>query len=209
MARYGALGATFQIARIVQACSLIAIIGLTANFIAEIVSKNATPPSVFIGTITVVSSRSFPHPSITELTEPRQTCIAVIYCVISFILFLDNILPFLASAIMDALVLVAVIVVAVIIGKPLSYLKCDVIGDLTGDGSSAYAFATSLDNYLDHLGGKVDYKNWIAASRGVCLEAKSIWGLSIALCILFFFSAVCCACLWRQKKATGGEKLDG
>ncbi|EAL84737.2 hypothetical protein V6Z96_008874 [Aspergillus fumigatus] len=190
MARYGALGATFQIARIVQACSLIAIIGLTANFIAEIVSKNATPPSVFIGTITV-------------------TCIAVIYCVISFILFLDNILPFLASAIMDALVLVAVIVVAVIIGKPLSYLKCDVIGDLTGDGSSAYAFATSLDNYLDHLGGKVDYKNWIAASRGVCLEAKSIWGLSIALCILFFFSAVCCACLWRQKKATGGEKLDG
>ncbi|GFF36993.1 hypothetical protein IFM58399_04739 [Aspergillus lentulus] len=190
MARYGALGATFQIARIVQACSLIAIIGLTANFIAEIVSKNATPPSVFIGTITV-------------------TCIAVIYCVISFILFLDNILPFLASAIMDALVLIAVIIVAVIIGKPLSYLECDVIGDLAGDGSSAYAFATSLDNYLDHLGGKVDYKNWIAASRGVCLEAKSIWGLSIALCILFFFSAVCCVCLWRQKKATSGEKLDG
>jgi hypothetical protein len=54
MGKYGALGATFQVARIVQACSLIAIIGLTANFIAEIVSKNATPPSVFIGTITVV-----------------------------------------------------------------------------------------------------------------------------------------------------------
>lgn len=186
MAKYGALGATFQIARIVQACSLIAIIGLTANFIAEIVSKNATPPSVFIGTITVVRSAHshththMPHPQ-TVLTEPDQTCIAVIYCAISFILFLDDILPFLASAVMDALVLVAVIVVAVVIGKPLSYLECDVIGDLTGDGSSAYAFATSLDNYLDHLGGKVDYKNWIAASRGVCLEAKSIWGLSIAL----------------------------
>jgi hypothetical protein len=181
MAKYGVLGATFQIARIVQACSLIAIIGLTANFIAEIVSKNATPPSVFIGTITVVRNFIPNSPSTDRANRAHQTCIAVIYCAISFILFLDDILPFLASAVMDALVLVAVIVVAVVIGKPLSYLECDVIGDLTGDGSSAYAFATSLDNYLDHLGGKVDYKNWIAASRGVCLEAKSIWGLSIAL----------------------------
>lgn len=49
-----ALKATFQIARIFQACSLIAIIGLTANFIAEIVSINAKPPNVLIGTITVV-----------------------------------------------------------------------------------------------------------------------------------------------------------
>ncbi|EAW10964.1 uncharacterized protein ACLA_066000 [Aspergillus clavatus NRRL 1] len=191
MARYGALGATFQIARIVQACSLIAIIGLTANFISEIVSRKATPPSAFIGTIAV-------------------TCIAVIYCIITSILFLDNILPFLASAALDTLFLVAVIVVAVVLGRPLSYLQCDVIGDLTSAGSSAYAFATSLNNYLDHLDGTVDYRNWIAASRGVCLEAKSIWGLSIALCILFFFSAVCSVCLWRQKKAAGaGEKLEG
>lgn len=56
MPRYGALGATFQLARLFQVVSLIAIIGMTAKFIASIVSSNATPPDILIGTITVVSS---------------------------------------------------------------------------------------------------------------------------------------------------------
>ncbi|KAL4949018.1 hypothetical protein BDW69DRAFT_83084 [Aspergillus filifer] len=191
MPAYGALGATFLLARIIQACSLIAIIGLTANFIAEIVRYDATPPSIFIGTITV-------------------TCISVIYCIITSILFIDDILPFLAAGILDGLLLIAVIVVAVIIGKPLSYLECgDIIGDILSkrddDGSSAYTFATHLSSYLGNLSGKVDYKAWIGASKGVCIEAKSIWGLSIAMCIMFFFTAICCVCLWRAKKKGMGE----
>lgn len=52
--RYGALGATFQLARVFQACSLIAVIGMTAKFISSIVSNDATPPSILIGTISVV-----------------------------------------------------------------------------------------------------------------------------------------------------------
>ncbi|KAB8238743.1 uncharacterized protein BDW43DRAFT_296185 [Aspergillus alliaceus] len=190
MPKYGALGATFMVARIIQAFCLIAIIGLTANFIAEIVNSDLTPPNVFIGTITV-------------------TCIAVIYCTITMILFLDDILPFLASAIADFLLLIAVIVVAVIIGKPLSYLQCNKIAAVTDNISSAFAFATKLSSYLSHLDGKLQYGTLIGASKGVCLEAKSIWGLSIALCIIFFFSSICCICLWKQKKASGTEKLDG
>lgn len=49
-----ALRATFQIARIFQSCALIAVIGLTANFIAEIAKINAKPPNILVGTITVV-----------------------------------------------------------------------------------------------------------------------------------------------------------
>ncbi|BCS23400.1 uncharacterized protein APUU_31625S [Aspergillus puulaauensis] len=189
MPRYGALGATFLIARAIQACSLIAIIGLTANFIAEIVRYDAKPPDIFIGTITV-------------------TCISCIYTIITSILFIDDILPFLAAGILDSLLLIAVIVVAVIIGKPLSYLECGEIGDILkgkftrdDNGSSAYTFATHLSSYLENLSGAVDYKSWIGMSKGVCIEAKSIWGLSIAMCIMFFFTTVCCVCLWRQKKA--------
>ena len=51
---YGALGATFKIVRILQAICLIAIIGMTANFVSEIVSSNNTPPNVVIGTLSVV-----------------------------------------------------------------------------------------------------------------------------------------------------------
>ena len=52
---YGALGATFKITRLLQAISMIAIIGMAANFIAEMVSANTAPPNVLIGTLSVVS----------------------------------------------------------------------------------------------------------------------------------------------------------
>jgi hypothetical protein len=52
---YGAIGVTFKIVRILQGASLIAIIGMTANFISEIVSANQSPPKVLIGTLSVVS----------------------------------------------------------------------------------------------------------------------------------------------------------
>jgi len=53
---YGAMGATFKIVRVLQAASLIAIIGMTANFISEMVSDKQTPPKVLVGTLSVVSS---------------------------------------------------------------------------------------------------------------------------------------------------------
>ncbi|KAL1964535.1 hypothetical protein VTN77DRAFT_6832 [Rasamsonia byssochlamydoides] len=187
--KYGALGATFQIVRLFQGVSLIAIIGMTANFISEMVSNNLTPPNVLVGVISV-------------------TCIAVLYCALTFILFIDDILPFLINTAMDGLLLIAVIVVAVVVGKPLSYLNCNVIGDLTGSSSSAYAFATNLGNYLNQEGGTIVYSDFIGASKAVCLEMKAIWGLSIALCILFAFSVFCSVCLWRQKKAGAAAKAD-
>jgi hypothetical protein len=52
---FGALGATFKICRALQAVSLIAVIGMTANFVAEIVSTKTSPPAVLIGTLSVVS----------------------------------------------------------------------------------------------------------------------------------------------------------
>ena len=67
MARYGALGATFQLARLFQICSLIAAIGMTAKFISVIVSNNGTPPNILIGTISVVC----PHLSLTYSLTPN------------------------------------------------------------------------------------------------------------------------------------------
>lgn len=43
---------------------------------------------------------------------------------------------------------------------------------------------------LDDIGGKVEYENWIGASKAICLETKAIWGLCIALWYAFpFFSS--------------------
>ena len=112
----------------------------------------------------------------------------IIYCIITWILYLDDILPFLATAIMDTMCLVAVIVVSVVVGKPLSYLKCGDIGNIATISSktSAYAYTRNLDSLVNQISGKVvKYVNWIAVSKTVCLEMKAIWGLTIALWLVF------------------------
>jgi predicted transcriptional regulator len=65
--QYGALGATFQVVRAFQIMSMIAIIGMTANFISNIVSNNLTAPSELIGTLSVVSWK------VPTLSRPYQT----------------------------------------------------------------------------------------------------------------------------------------
>jgi hypothetical protein len=51
---HGALGAAFKISRALQAACLIAVIGMTANFVSDIVSANATPPRILIATLSIV-----------------------------------------------------------------------------------------------------------------------------------------------------------
>jgi len=169
---FGALGATFTVVRFMQAISLITIIGMTANFISEMVSADQAPPKVLIGTLSV-------------------TCIAVLYCAITYILYLDAQLPFLISSVLDSLLLIAVIVVAVTTGQPLSYLDCRT---LPSKGTTS-AFIASVGHNMS----KVNYWVWAGASRTTCYEMKAIWGLSIALCILFAFSGVCAVCMWRRQ----------
>ena len=179
---HGALAATLKIVRVLQAVCLIAIIGMTANFIAEMITENTTPPNVLIGTLSVVwTPLRRDDVSKVALTYHGQTCIAVLYCAITFILFLDSILPFLVNTAMDGMLLIAVVVVAVTVGKPLSYVDCQAIGSASSFTSSAYEFTAALGNSLDKNGGGLNYNNWIGATKATCYEMKAIWGLSIAL----------------------------
>lgn len=116
----------------------------------------------------------------------------MLYCAITWILYFDSILPFLISCALDSALLIAVIVVAVTVGKPLSYLNC---AALSMDGGNTNAFVDSMGENLS----KTDFV-WVGASSTTCYEMKSIWGLSIALCILFAFSSIVSVCLWRRQK---------
>ena len=53
---YGAapLSQTFLLVRIMQVISMITIVGMTANFVSEIVSAGIEPPKEFVGTLSVV-----------------------------------------------------------------------------------------------------------------------------------------------------------
>ena len=83
----------------------------------------------------------------------------------------------------DSLLLIAFIVVAVTVGKPLSFLNCYMIGAASEevDAASAYAFTMSVSQNLNTMGSKLGLGNWAGATKTNCFETKTVWGLSIAL----------------------------
>ncbi|KAI0383650.1 hypothetical protein F5Y04DRAFT_287327 [Hypomontagnella monticulosa] len=169
----GALGVTFTAFRAMQFLSLVAIIGMTANFINEIVSSQREAPDVLVGTLAVAS-------------------IATLYISISYILYYDGLLPLLVAGGIDLGLLVASIVVAVTIGKPLSLLKCELLPQPTPP-TQQQTFTMSISTRDVSAAVKYNtYLSLIMTDQPHCYEIKAVWGLSIALCVLFAFSAVLC-----------------
>ncbi|KAI0153392.1 hypothetical protein BJ166DRAFT_500359 [Pestalotiopsis sp. NC0098] len=189
----GALGVTFTALRAAQLLSLLTIIGLVANFINEIVSVQRDAPDVLIGTLVVASTAS-------------------LYIAISYILYYDGLLPLLVAGVCDFLLLIATIVVATTVGKPLSKLTCETLplaGTSTiASGSQVFVASSSGVTYRSVLKKVVDYYTYVAVDQPHCYEIKAVWGLSISLCVLFAFSAVVLIGLWRRTKSVAAAPKD-
>lgn len=180
MSSPGALGMTFKCVRILQPICLVPVIGITANFVGEIMSSTQPIPQVLVGTLSVVCTLLIPLLEFGGCTDRKQACIALLYTAITFILYLDSMLPFLFAAIVDGLILIAFIVVAVVIGQPLTYLNCQAIGSPSAAGNM-YDFTSALGMDPSQSGTVVNFNTWITSSKKSCLEMKSVWGLSISI----------------------------
>lgn len=181
----GALGVTFTVMRACQFATLVAVIGLVANFISEIAGAERESPSELIGALTV---------SVT----------AIIYVVITYILYYDNMLPLLFTSIFDGLLLIASIVVATLIGKPLSMLNCAALSARTN--ASLITYYTTLPSGVKtrSLSKTLSYFTFVAVDQPTCVEIKAVWGLGIALCVLFAFSALVLVGLWQRIRRENG-----
>ncbi|KAK3898848.1 hypothetical protein C8A05DRAFT_46937 [Staphylotrichum tortipilum] len=175
----GALGVTFTIMRACQLASLIAIIGLCANFISEIATAEHNPPSELIGTLTVAVT-------------------AVIYIVITYILYYDNMLPLLLTGCLDGLLLIASIVVASLVGKPLSMLNCAALSSSSALTGTSFYSSASPQIRSSILTKTLSYLTFVTLDQTTCYEIKAVWGLAIALCVLFAFSALVCNAQQQQ-----------
>ncbi|CAI6334693.1 unnamed protein product [Periconia digitata] len=190
---YGAapISKLFLLVRMLQVLSMVIIIGITANFIGNIVSTGVEPPKEFVGTISV-------------------TCIATLYIMVSIAFFWSGAnLGLLVMSGIDSLLLIAFIVVAVTVGKPVSFLNCYVIGKASEEVDAAYAFAftNSVKNNLNTMGDKLSLSHWAGVTKSNCFQAKTVWGLGIALCILFTTSCVLLPALfYKNKKANAPPK---
>lgn len=114
-------------------------------------------------------------------------------------------LPLLVAGILDLVVLVAFIIVDATVGKPLSTLSCESLPEAGAPAASSfftfvtgYGYQTSATRYQGYL-------QLIAVDQPHCYEIKAVWGLGIALTVLFSFSALVCVGLWhRIRRASGG-----
>ncbi|KAK0258078.1 hypothetical protein B0A54_07139 [Friedmanniomyces endolithicus] len=169
---YGAapLAKTFMLVRGLALFAMVCIVGLTANFVAEI------------------------------------TCLAALYCMISIPFFYARAnLGLFIMAGLDALLCLAFAIVAVILGRPLSFLNCMIIadGNAAANAQSATAFAQSLASASGANGSILGLQNWAASTKINCFETKAIWGLCIALCILFTCSSFILPTLWLKARRAG------
>ena len=126
----------------------------------------------------------------------------------SYILYYDSLLPLLVGSGIDFLMLIATIVVAAVLGKPgpLSRLSCELLPAKSAAAqavsSLTYSSITSSSSSVASSAAlpKLDLLAYYAQDKPHCFEAKTIWGLSIALCVLFAFSSIVSAGLWRRIK---------
>lgn len=191
---YGALPLSkmFLLVRILQALCMIIVIGICSNFVQMIVVTGAETPKEFVGTL-------------------ATCCVATLYIIVSvgYYWSFAN-LGLLVMAAIDSLLLIAFIVCAVTLGRPMSYLNCYVIGKSSSevDTANAYAFVSSAaQNMKEWSQPGSTVWNWAGATKTNCFQGKTIWGLSIALCILFTTSCALLPTLWyKNKKATPAPK---
>ncbi|KAK6613273.1 hypothetical protein H4I95_01617 [Botrytis cinerea] len=156
---YGSFGFAFTITRALQAICLICILSMSANFIAEINSVDTAP-----------------HQSSLQLS----VVIVVVFLLIGYLLYLELQLSFLLATAFDTAALIALIVVSVKVGTPLSYLECPALPNV---GVTSAFVESAVGNF-----SKANYYFWVGASKTACYEMKAIWGL--AWHFAYYFSSV-------------------
>lgn len=132
----------------------------------------------------------------------------MIYVAITSLLYYDNMLPLLITGGLDGLLLIASIVVASLVGKPLSMLSCAAL-PATSDVTATTLFFDSYRIRVRVITKTISYPAFVALDQQTCYEIKAVWGLSIAQCVLFAFSALVCIGLWhRIRRDTSAKDIE-
>ncbi|KAB5549625.1 hypothetical protein GE09DRAFT_1241285 [Coniochaeta sp. 2T2.1] len=179
---HGYYGYAYIGARITQAITLLPIIGLVGNLLSLAAKSRHSPPSELTATI-VFSS------------------ISLLWILLSITAYHDTHIPYLATLAVDSLFLLPFMVIAIVLGQPLSLTTCS---DLPSNSTSHVALPISSlpgkpVSYVVFSGG---------AGQTTCYELMAVWGLVIALCCLFAISAIAAGFLFlgkRRGKRSGSQ----
>ncbi|EON95974.1 hypothetical protein UCRPA7_8493 [Phaeoacremonium minimum UCRPA7] len=172
---HGYYGYAFVGARPLQFVSLVAVLGLVANFISLIARVKQKAPQELVATLVI-------------------TCISVLWTLLSFTAYHDTHIPYIVTAVVDLLFLIPFIVIAVVLGQPLSYTTCSELPKHAKQNSYLAVPLTTKNN------GAVSYVFFVGGEQTTCYEIMAVWGLMIALCVLFAISAIAAGFLFLGKR---------
>ncbi|ROW04819.1 hypothetical protein VMCG_04844 [Cytospora schulzeri] len=178
---HGYYGHTFVGSRLLSGIALLAIIGLVATFLSEIHHAQLIAPEQLTAALVV-------------------TCCALLWVLLSFTAYDDTHIPYLATAIVDAVFLIPCIVVVVVLGGPLSQTDCSTLSQQSGNGSSITSELSSADTSGN---GTLSYTTFVGEDQTTCYKLQATWGLMIALCILFVLSGIATAFMFLGKRRNG------
>jgi len=108
-------------------------------------------------------------------------------------------LPLLVASGFDGVLLIAAVVIAAVIGKPLPELTCSRLLN-----TNVLTITATPFSYVAHpirtttISKTLSYPIFVSLSKSTCMESKAVWGLYIALCILLAFSSFVCLALWHR-----------
>ncbi len=137
-----------------------------------------------------------------------QSCLAVLWTIVSFTAYDDTHLPYIVTCGVDVLFLIPFIVIAAVLGQPLSYTTCSVLPK-AGDGAPASNTSALLGLGTTDTGAQMSYGFFAGAEQTLCYELNAVWGLTIALSVLFAISAVATGFLFLgQRRAAGASAAD-
>ena len=129
-----------------------------------------------------------------------QTSLAALYTLLSLPLFYSSAsTTLLILTALDALLLLAFTIISVLLGRPISHLDCRAIRSASAASSaeSAWAFAMALASGQENS-AVMGLTGWAGSGRAECFQTKAVWGLGVALCILFATSAVVLPVMWYK-----------
>jgi hypothetical protein len=212
MASSAPLARTFLISRGLSVVAMVSIVGMTAHFVSQLVSSNIDPPREIVGTLTVVSCDdvSISKKCQQDTKANTQTSLAALYTLLSLPLFYSSAsTTLLILTALDVLLLLAFTIISVLLGRPISHLNCRAIRSASAASSaeSAWAFAMALASGKEGS-AVMGLTGWAGSGRAECFQTKAVWGLGVALCILFATSAVVLPVMWykgRKGVAAKGE----
>ena len=185
---YGArpLVQLFLFNRFLQVLAMIAVVGITATCVSEVDESQVHPPSEIIAALVVA-------------------CISLFYTIVSVVMFYGHMEKSLTRfGVGDFFALVAFVVVAVELGQPVSIIDCMEYGNAS-QAITAYN-ATNLTTALDKAFVRYGrFSGWTTLTQANCFEVKGVWGLSIAMCILFSCTAFTLPTLRHKQKRAAAK----